>query len=654
MKLFPDPPKPEKIKRVGTSGAPRTKVTKELIMPPIPVTPWRVPDSFPDLSDARLIAIDTETYDPDIKNGPGFVRGKAHIVGVSIATDTGYKAYFPVRHELGGNLNATAVMKWLSKQLGRDDQIKIGHNLIYDLEALMVEGVTVKGPLFDTLYASALLNEAMPSYSLGAVADAMLGEQKEDVDLYRWLALAYGGEPTRKAQGKNIYRGPVSLVGVYAEQDAALPLKLYPLQKARLIEQGLWDLAKMEMNLINLYLRMRKVGVRVDVAAAEMAKERLNQTVKNLRAELGDVEIWSADSLARFFKFHNVSHNISATGKPSFTLEWFSQTKHPVVQKIAELRKLDKFIGTFVDGYILNAHVNGRIHGQFHPLRSEQGGTVSGRLSSSCPNLQNIPARDEELGPMIRSMFIPEDDCDWCSADYSQIEPRILLHYANGEIADMMRDTYANDKDTDFYDFIVHLTGVTRRNSKTISLGSMYGMGRQKLADQLGMTFDQASKIFDKFHSNVPFLEELTQAVQQAANGRGYIKTILNRRARFDLWESTDYKQSKLTMPLPYADAQLKWNNVRRAGVHKALNRLIQGSAADIYKAALNKCWNDGIFDVIPLHLMVHDENDCSVPRTTEGQQAVKEMIHIMETVVPLRIPLKVEYELAENWGKAK
>ena len=652
MNLFE---KPAKQKRTSSaSGKPKASKDVRLIMPEVPVTTWRVPDSFPDLSDARIISLDIESYDPDITNGPGFVRGKAHVVGVSIATDTGFVGYFPVRHELGGNLNPNAVFNWLKRELGREHQLKVGHNLMYDLEGLMVEGVMAKGKLFDTQYAAAMLDEYRREYSLESVASDVLGDHKEGDALYKWLAMAYGGQPTRKGQIANLYRAPVSLVGMYAEQDAKLPLRLYEIQSKQLAEQGMQELVAIEMNLIHLYLKMRKTGVRVDVASAELVKEKMLERIAVEKKKYGDIDIWAVDSLAQFFKYHGIVVPTTATGKNSVTVGWLESQKHPVVNTVQELRRLDKFVGTFIDGYILNAHVDGRVYGQFHALRGENGGTVSGRLSSSCPNLQNVPARDEELGPMIRGMYIPEHDEDWGSADYSQIEPRILLHYANGEVATEMRNAYSRDKDTDFYDYLVHQTGVSRRQSKTLSLGSMYGMGKAKLADELNLPIAAATVLFDKFHGNLPFLADLTSQVTQAANGRGFIKTILNRRAHFDLWESSNWEESKMHMPLSREEAIEKWGNrIRRAGTHKALNRLIQGSAADIYKASLSKCLDSGIFDVLSLLLMVHDENDVSVPRTAEGKQAFAEMVNIMETCVSLSLPLKVDAKIASNWGEA-
>lgn len=629
----------------------RGAVRAPLTRPAVPDTGWEMPEDFPDLSNAKTIAIDIESYDPDIKNGPGFFRKKGHVVGVAIAADDDFCAYYPIRHEQSQNFDADTVFRWLRKQLA-GPQLKVGHNLLYDLEGLASEGVLVNGPLWDTMYAEALLNEHKMSYSLETTAKDTLNEGKTDSLLYKWLSRAYGGTDSRKAQAGNIYRAPVELVGPYAEGDVDLPLRLYVEQKKKIAAEGMQNVMELECSAINMLLRMRQQGVRVNVAQAEAVEQRLIKKTRELEQRYGKIDIWAAESLSRLFDKNGVTYTRTAKGAPSFTTNWFEHNPHPLCKAILEWRKIDKFLNTFIRGYIINSHVDGIIRGQFHPLRSDDGGTVSGRFSSSCPNLQNIPSRDEEYGPLIRSMFIPEDDHDWLCADYSQIEPRLLLQYAHGNVANSMRDAYRTNKNTDFYTLVMSICDVSRRVSKTLSLGMMYGMGQKKLASQLGLTLEQAQPMFEKYHKNLPFVRDTQQSVQQAAMNRGWIRTIGGRRARFPFFEPTQW--SETAMPLPYDQAVEKWGNVRRAHGHKALNRLIQGSAADVFKTAVNKCFVAGLFDSVPLHLMVHDEIDASVPRTKEGAEALAEIIHIMETAVPLKLPLSVEYKLANNWGEAK
>lgn len=638
----------------------KSRVTVSKSLPPIPETGWQCPEYLPDLSGAKIICLDTETYDPDIQNGPGFVKGNgAHVVGIAVGTDDGYRGYFPIRHMLGGNLNPEAVIRWAKEQFGREHQPKVGHNLAYDLEALAAEGVEVRGRLIDTMLAEPLLDEQKRSYSLDATAKTHLGESKVDEALYKWSAKAYGGEPGRKQAG-NIYRCPVQLVGPYAEADVDLPLRIYEKQSLELRNQHLTELYELECGLLPMLLRMRQSGVRVDVQKASNLRDtllaRIHQDQLKIKSLVGfNVEVWAAESIARAFDKLGVPYPRTAkTQAPSFTNQFFATCKHPLAQMVQNLRKSEKFLGTFINGYILDRHVNGRIYGQFHSLRSDEGGTVSGRFSSSRPNLQNIPSRDEELGPLVRSLFIPEDGCDWVKDDYSQVEYRILAHYGAGESADAVRALYCNQPDVDFHQMVADLCGISRKPAKSINFGLVYGMGKAALAANLGRTIAEAEPLFAQYHEKMPFVKELSADVISAASNRGWIKTLLGRRARFTLYESADWDQSKQAVPLPYDKAVEKYGRVRRAKTHKALNALIQGSAADVLKKAMYDIWKSGACDYITPHLTVHDELDWSVPKTKRGKEAHDEVLNIMQTCVKLRVPLICDTESGPSWGEVK
>lgn len=643
-------------------------------MPPIPDTGWRPPTQFPDLSRARVISIDTETKDPELPDhGPGWARGKGHMVGVSVGVPGGGKWYFPFRHEVEAqdNLPPEAVIAWLRDTLANPHQPKVGANLSYDLGWLRHEGVEVAGELVDVQYAEALLDERA-KVGLEILAQKYLGEGKDTNLLYRWCSDYYGG-PVSSEQRKNIYRAPPRLVGPYAETDADLPLRLAPVLYPLLEREGMVDLFRMECELIPLMLAMRYAGVTVNLAKAEELRDTLQERSKveaaRLRDLVGfDVDINAADSLAKAFDKVGLTYGRTPKGKPSFTKVFLTNLNHPVGDRIREIRKLDKLRGTFVESYILNSHVNGKVYGQFHPLRSDDGGTRSGRFSSSTPNLQNIPARDEELAPLVRGLFIPDEGHRWWRKyDYSQIEYRFLAHFAVGALAEEVRRIYNENPDTDYHEMTLDLVAPVagwdvstkdrrkhhRRPIKNINFGLIYGMGVDKLSNDLGLTRTQGKQLFAAYHSAAPFAKATMDACSEEARLTGVITTILGRKSRFDLWEPASWGNGDDTIALPYEKAILQWGNIRRAYTHKALNRRLQGSAADMMKMAMVRCWKEGIFDATGVpRLTVHDELDFSDPGGRD--EAFREMRRVLESAIKLRIPVRADCDIGPDWGHVK
>lgn len=631
-------------------------------------TAWRVPQTLPDLSSAKTICIDLETCDPGLRDkGPGTRRG-SFIAGIAVGTDDGYRGYFPIAHELGGNLDKNTVLKWAKKEFGRENQDKLGANILYDLEFLAISGVPVKGKVFDVQYAEPLLDEHKSSYSLQAISSSYLREGKVSNDMYLWSARAYGGD--LKAQGANIWRCPVGLVGPYAEGDVDLPLRIFEMQKKKLQAENLWDLYELECSLIPMLLAMRLRGVCVDVSKAERIGAQLSREQERLQKELNSkagcqINVNATDSLVKCFDKIGLNYPKTAKNNPSFTKEWLSSQAHPIVDLILGIRKYGTIINTFINGYILESHINGRIYGSFHPLRSDDGGTVSGRYSSSCPNLQNIPSRDKtiidvdgnpmRLGKAIRSLFVPEEGCQWVKDDYSQVEFRILTHYGTGDSAEAAREAYQTDPNTDFHDLVAKMCQIDRDAAKNINFGLAYSMGEQKLARSLNKPIETAKLLFEQYHRRLPFVKELQGTTSTVVQNRGYIRTILNRRARFPLYEPLEFKDSRGCEPLPRDEAISKWGKVRRAYTHKALNRLIQGSAADVMKASMSQIWKSGVCDVLGCpHLTVHDELDWSVSETKKAKEAHEEVLNIMQTSVKLKVPLICDTESGPNWGEVK
>lgn len=638
-------------------------------MPEIPNTGWVPPNYFPDLSRAICISLDTETYDPELEdNGPGWGRNCGHVIGVSIgaidALGNRGKWYFPVRHEVEPemNLDPEQVFAWLRDALSNPLQPKVGANLQYDIGWLRHEGIEVAGELVDVQFAEALLNEAAP-VALEELSQKYLNEGKDSNVMYQWIADWFGCKPNGTAR-KYMYKTPPRLAGPYAESDADLPLRLAPLFFNLLVRENLLELFRMECKLIRLMVDMRFAGVSIDLSKAEELSHSLeirsNQVLAKIKHSTGlDVNVDSANDLARVFDYLGLSYGKTAKGAPSFTKGFLDTVDHPIAEMIRETRKLLKLKGTFIDSYILTSHVNRKVYCQFHQLRGEGGGTRSGRYSSSTPNLQNIPSRDDELAPLIRGLFIPDDGhhC-WRKYDYSQIEYRMLINYAINEAGNAIRAYFNLHPDTDYHVYAQNVvkekTGVLieRKGIKTINFGLIYGMGVKKLAQDLKMSVKDAQELMKAYFLGVPFAKPTMDFCMQEAQQTGVITTILGRKSRFDLWEPS--ARGREGIALPYNRAVQAYGGVQRAYTHKALNRRLQGSAADLMKVAMLKCYEDGVFAETGVpRLTVHDELDFSDPGGKD--KAFKEMHHILETALPqLRVPVKAEGEFGPDWGHVK
>ncbi len=610
-----------------------------------PETEWVMPDELKDLCDAKEVAIDLETNDPHLKQlGSGNVTGRGHIAGVAVAVE-GWSGYFPIHHEQGGNMDRQLVLKWLQNVLNQENTRFIFHNAMYDVCWLRSAGLTIKGPIVDTMIAASLIDENRMSYQLNTLAKHYVGLGKDEKVLVE-AAKEYGLDA--KA---DMWRLPPMFVGQYAERDAESTLKLWQVLKREMYNQELMDVFTLETDLFPCLVDMRFKGVRVDLEKAQNIKlnliKREEQLIKKIKDLTGvDVEIMAARSIAKAFDKLKLPYDRTAKSKePSFTKNFLQNHPHELPQAIAEARELNKAHSTFIDS-ITKHEVNGRIHADINQIRSDAGGTVTGRFSMSNPNLQQIPARHPELGPMIRSIFIPEGNHVWGSFDYSQQEPRILVHYAklqNLEGVDEIVDAYKSG-DADFHQVVADMAGIKRKQAKTINLGLMYGMGKNKLMAELGLMKESAEKLIRQYHSKAPFVKKLMDNVSRKANDRGKIRTLLGRACHFDLWQPVQFGVFK---PLPLEQARKEYDEpLKRAFTYKALNKLIQGSAADMTKRSMVALYKNGI---IP-HIQIHDEVDISV----ESAEQAEKIIQIMESAVELQVPNKVDYESGANWGDIK
>ena len=605
-----------------------------------PETEWVPPDRLPDLSSHSEIAIDLETRDPNLLTmGSGAVRRDGEIVGIAVAVE-GWSGYFPIAHEGGGNMDRELVLDWFEEVL-HTEATKIFHNAMYDVSWIRSMGFYINGGIIDTMIAASLIDENRYSYTLDSVAKQYIQVGKSE-KLLQEAAKDWGVNP--KAE---MWRLPAPFVGEYAEKDAEITLKLWGALRHEISKQDLWDVFNLETNLFPCLVDMKFKGVRVDLEVAHSIKDNLIKEEKKLHADIAkmvgfDVELWAAASIAKAFDKLKLPYDRTEKGAPSFTKNFLATHPAELPKLINSAREINKANTTFIDTILKHEH-NGRIHADINQIRSDQGGTVTGRFSYANPNLQQIPARHKELGPLIRSIFIPEKGCTWGCFDYSQQEPRILVHFASLmrlEGTDSIVDAY-NDGSADFHQMIADMAGIERKQAKTINLGIMYGMGKNKLMAELGLMKDVAEKLIKNYHQRAPFVKMLSEAVSRRADDSGKIRTIGGRLCHFDMWEPHGFGIKK---PLNHADALREHGpGIKRAFTYKALNKLIQGSAADMTKMSMLALYREG---VIP-HIQIHDELDISVASVQESEK----ITNIMEQAVELQVPNKVDYEKGDNWG---
>jgi DNA polymerase I-like protein with 3'-5' exonuclease and polymerase domains len=616
---------------------------------------WVPPSELPDLTDAKEIAVDLETRDPNLKTkGPGWPTRDGDVIGYAVATSF-WSGYLPIKHLGGGNLDEKIVKRWLAKQLAAPSD-KIMHNAQYDLGWLRAEGFTVNGRVIDTMVTANLLDENRFSYSLNALGYDYLGKVKSEKGLVE-AARDFGVDP--KAE---MWKLPAMYVGQYAEMDATLTLDLWTHFKVLIEQEGIKDIWELETALIPYLVEMTLRGVRVDLERAERSKQEVMKREKALLAQIKDmvgvpVDIWAAASISKAFDALGIAYPRTEKGAPSFTKSFLNENPHPLATSIAQARAYNKINGTFIDGILRYVGADGRVHGHINQIRSDDGGTVSGRISMSNPNMQQIPSRDPILGPMIRSLFLPDEGKHWASVDFSQQEPRLAVHYADAYGKSIGREingvaeivhAYNTDPSTDFHTMVAQMASLPRKQAKAVGLGIIYGMGAAKMADDLDISVDEAKAVIAKFNETLPFLKELGRGVQnrlEDPRSSGSIRSILGRKCRFNSWEPAAFGMNKA---MPYEAAVAAYGpttRLQRAMTYKALNRLIQASAADMTKKAWLDCCQAGH---LPM-LQVHDELAFSVDSVDQA----REISAIMSSAVPLCVPNKCDIDFGPSWGEA-
>jgi DNA polymerase I-like protein with 3'-5' exonuclease and polymerase domains len=656
------------------------------------------------IKDGDVVAVDLETYDPDLKkHGSGAILGKGFVVGIALAYGD-KKFYIPLNHKenKSGGHPPNHVWKILNKKIFQNEKVtKVFHNAMYDV--CWIRAVTkkmVKGPIVDTMIAASVIDENRMRYSLDSLAKDYKIGSKNKYDLEEKALDQHGiSDPM-----SNMHKLPHSLIRDYAEQDVNLTLKLWnkfekiiktPVKTESKSKKTLENIFNLETRLFPCLVDMRFKGVRIDEKKAETLgkdlEKRKERIVRGIKKRTGiPVEIWAAKSIQELLVQQDIKDykKTPKSGQVSLSKSYLESHSNIYLRLIARARQYDKLINVFVDGILKFVH-KGRIHAEINQIRSERGGTVTGRFSMRNPNLQQIPARGK-YGNIIRSLFLPEEGQDWISVDYSQQEPRLVIHYAlkNGmRGVEDLAEQYKKNPTTDFHALVAALAKITREQAKTINLGLFYGMGKNKLAHTLELDDEESKELFDQYHRKVPFIRELSTGLQKFAERNKNIFTLEDRFCRFDKWEPIDKEWDKERKIFVYSDyeeidgrTQIVKNPVpimslkqakdhylatrsrrqevndpnceyfekyyRPAFTYKALNRLIQGSAADMTKKAMVELHEQGI---VP-HIQIHDELCLSID-SEETASIIKET---MEKAIILLIPNKVNYKKGKNWGIIK
>lgn len=586
---------------------------------------------WPVLKGRAWVTVDTETTGLGSKDRP---------VGMAVAADGMDPVYLSWGHEQGGNnCSLRQVQQWAKRELTPFTKPVLMHNAPFDMRMLAYVGIACPATVEDTGAIMAVLNEHEPSFSLDALAQRYLDAKKQDDELNAYCAQHWGGPATRKAQGGRYWRAPGTLVGPYAIGDAVLTHQLYELFRPKITFEDLEDIYRLEQQQLPILLKMHMAGVRVDLAQAEKVKHQLNTEFLKVRAQwqkLGGEGFRNAAAIAPLLEKDGIVVPKTAKGNYSITKEWLEHLDHPLGQTIRNLRTLSHFAGTFIDSYLLKSvDEEGVVHGEFHPLRNDRYGTISGRYSSGGElNLQNIPARHETYAPLIRSLFVPMHQGQvWGKADYSQIEYRFFAHYAGG----ILRDKYVANPDIDFHQAVADLAHIERRPAKNINFGRLYGMGARKLAKQLGLSLDAAMELISKMDQAVPEMTQLYTIAMRKAAQRGFITTWGNRRRRF----------------MTQTEAKARgWDLRDKRGTyvktHTALNALLQGSAADLIKKAMVAVDQVLDWDSAIMHLTVHDELDFSLPANDpRWPHKIRDVMEDFQCSVPIR----TDFEVGPNWG---
>lgn len=583
------------------------------------------------------------------------------IFGIAVRVG-GNSYYFDVRETPG-------VFKWLSAELPRVKWLD-NHNIKFDYHFLLMEGVPMdQVPVRCTMVDAALVDEHEFSYDLDTLCKKHLGRGKDrsiEEEGRKLLGLKASSEQIKA----NLHRLPSGVVGAYASIDVELAELLRSTYLDRqIVDQSLERVVGLERNLLPVLVRMEQRGVRVDVEGAEKAGVILDKQAIALQKQVDSLagrplNINSPKQIIEVFapkkepgergrwyiEVRGRAIYIGRTegGAPSMDAETLRRIPGELSGAILTLRKTIKTRDTFIRGHILGYHRDGIVHANINQTKGDnEMGTGTGRLSYNAPALQQIHKRNAEIAAIVRSLFIPYERQKWISADWDQKEFRWFAHYSkNAHILKM----YDDDADTDFHAAVAKLTGLPRSpkdgfkgNAKQINLGLVFGMGMGRLAQEMGLPYEErerhgkaylvpgpeAEAIFEKYHESIPGIKDLLDQAASVARTRGFVSTAGGRHIRFP----------------------------RGQFVHKAAGLIFQGTAADCMKYKLIE--HDKEWEGTDTHLLlsVHDETDFSTPggdpKVIARIKEINEAFDGVRCPIKCRVPIRCTVREAINWWEA-
>lgn len=635
-----------------------------------------------------MIAVDIETYDPDLKTlGDGSCRHDGFILCVGM-----YGEYRGEKLSKVFDFSRSEDVE-RCKEILKSVEPKVFHNGVYDLAWLMCGyDFDVNGTLHDTMTRAVFIDEyqdldldsccrkmGLPGKNKSETIEAWYGEwqgkmkqaskllkKKDSSD--ESLSKLSSAELSMLVSGewkKDLWH---NVQAVWDDSSGRMLMKKYNLQDCKAtydlfnaqepLMEPYREPYKVECDLYPLIMKMKKTGVRIDTAKLEELTAAVDADCAAAEQKLAEVYGITGEMVAspkqlglRLNSMGIHSPIVSAkTGAESWSADALARIQHPVVEAIGEYKNYAALRDKYLHGSLHESLVGDRIHCTFSPNKREEGGTVTGRFACSKPNLQNIPARDKAYGHHyaqdMRALFVPEEGCMMGAMDYSQIEYLLLAHFAVGPQADWFREQ-AN-AGIDFHTVAMNATGIPSRTVvKTFNYGVIYGMGWRtameknyalfsKMAAEKGTDIETFTRTtYDDYHKRLPVIRDTMQWCQNLAKQQGYVTTLGGRR---------EHKPKAAYDPVTG-----KINDF----IYKMLNKLIQGTAADVLKYALRKAYVSGLFDVLTMHITVHDENVVSIPFDKRGTEAGMELQRIMDSSFKdkLLVPMKACAEVGPNWG---
>ena len=576
------------------------------------------------VNEAKDIVFDVETTGVDWKHND--IIG--YVVGVS--STPGDVHYIPTNHTGGGNFpGAEAFEADLIRALDRRTNLRIfGHNITFDANMSYKRGVYLGRRLFCTMNTQALLDEHTVGFSLENVARIHGVTPKKSEVMYQHIARTFSVPATKNAM-EHFHKLPGTdpMVVEYAEGDGITTFELAMKQIAEVEKQDLWQVVNMENELLWTLVRMEQRGIKVD-------EERLAGLHKDVSAKVeeayrgfpDDFNPKSTPSVGKYLKDKGIEGGpVTANGNPSYA-EAYLKT-FPEGRDILNLRKWKNLNSTFIQPLIENHLFKGRVHPQLNPNRSDQYGTISGRLSCSNPNLQQVPKRDKERAKLFRTVFVPDEGFTMFEDDWSQCEPRLFAHYSRDP---ELLAGYNADPPRDVHTIVSDMLGVDRQFGKTLNMGLFNGMGAPALSGHLDVSLNRAKELLDGWNSLFPSIGKFRNRAADVFSQRGYVRTLLGRKCRLD--------------------------NPRFA--HKAVSRIIQGGNADIMKYKLVELdkFYEYVGNTIQLLSTIHDAalgqfNDEVPSFALETARDI--MVDVNGPPFNLSLPFAVDRSFGATWSEA-